>query len=93
MRSKQNDPEWNENFPLDEYCAVYGWIGRWAEATKEPELRAIAQAASESLHAVGLVVLETMRSMNESGSCLVRSHGMKDRATRTGGGAVQSRPA
>lgn len=64
MKSKRNSAEWNEPFPLDEYYAVYEWIGRWAEDTGDPSLQPIAEAADDSLRAVGLIILETMRSMN-----------------------------
>ena len=53
----------NQQFPLEAYCAVYQWIDDWSRIAKDRELRAIARSASKSLHAVGTVLLETMRSM------------------------------
>ena len=55
-----------QEFPLDAYCAVYGWIDDWSAEASDPELRRIALAASKSLHAVGEVVLATMRSMKKN---------------------------
>jgi len=52
-----------EEFPLESYCAVYEWIDDWSRIAKDRKLRAIARSASSSLHAVGAVVLATMRSM------------------------------
>jgi hypothetical protein len=52
-----------DEFPLEAYCAVYQWLGKWSQETDDQELRAIARAASKSLHAVGLIILQTMRFM------------------------------
>jgi hypothetical protein len=59
----QSSAEWNEEFPLEAYGAVYSWIDKWSEEALDPDLSAIALAASESLYAVGMIVFETMRSM------------------------------
>ena len=53
----------NDEFPLDAFTKLYSWIGNWAETESNPELRAVANAATVSLTAVGEVMLETMRSM------------------------------
>jgi hypothetical protein len=81
MKRKQDTPDWKEPFPLHEYCAVYEWIARWAKEVKESELLPIAQAASESLQAVGMVVLETMRVLNESTPSVVGPGGAQAEMT------------
>jgi hypothetical protein len=52
-----------DEFPLDAYIAVYNWIGNWAEEAGDPEQRVIAQAAYESLTAVGILMRDVMRQM------------------------------
>jgi hypothetical protein len=55
MTNKENRVGGEEEFPLDAYIAVYNWITKWAEETYDPEQRVIAQAAYESLTAVGVL--------------------------------------
>lgn len=64
MTNKGNRAGRDEEFPLDAYIAVYAWIGKWAEETFDPEQRVIAQAAYESLTAVGVLMRDVMRKMN-----------------------------
>ena len=61
--SNENSKLDNDEFPLDAFTKVYTWIGNWAEMESNLELRAIANAATVSLTAVGEVMLETMRHM------------------------------
>ena len=63
MTKKKKRAGRDDEFPLDAYTAVYNWIGNWAEETSDPEQRVIAQAAYESLTAVGVLMLEVMRHM------------------------------
>ena len=48
---------------LEAYISVYNWIKKWAEETCDPEQRVIAQAAYESLTAVGVLMRDVMRQM------------------------------
>ena len=52
-----------EEFPLEAYTAVYDWIAKWAEEECDSEARVIAQAAFESLTAVGVLMHDVMRQM------------------------------
>jgi hypothetical protein len=63
MAKKKNRAGRDEEFPLEAYCAVYEWIGNWAEIAKDPEVRVIAQAAYESPTAVGVLMRDVMRQM------------------------------
>jgi hypothetical protein len=63
MTDKQNRDGKDDEFPLDAYTAVYAWIGKWAEEACDPEQRRIAQAAYESLTAVGVYMRDIMRQM------------------------------
>jgi hypothetical protein len=63
MTDKQNRDSRDDEFPLDAYTAVYTWIGNWAEEACDPEQRMIAQAAFESLTAVGVYMRDIMRQM------------------------------
>ena len=58
-----NQTKEDEQFPLEAYEKVYCWIGRWAEESRDPDHRAVAQAAHDALTVVGNVILETMRRM------------------------------
>ena len=58
-----NQTNEDEQFPLEAYEKVYCWIGRWAEESRDPDHRAVAQAAHNALTVVGNVILETMRRM------------------------------
>jgi hypothetical protein len=63
MKNKQSRGDKDEEFPLEAYTTVYKWIGTWAKKTSDPELRVIAQAAFESLTAVGIIVTEVTKTM------------------------------
>lgn len=63
MTKKKNRAGKDEEFPLEAYIAVYDWIGTWAEQASYPEQRVIAQAAYESLTAVGVLMRDVMRQM------------------------------
>ncbi len=63
VTNKKNCAGSDDEFPLDAYAALYTWIGQWAEETDDPEQRMIAQAAYESLTAVGVYMLDFMRQM------------------------------
>ncbi len=63
MTDKQNRDSKDDEFPLDAFAAVYTWIGNWAEETCDPEHRMIAEAAYESLTAVGVLMRDVMRQM------------------------------
>jgi len=92
MKTEQGSGEWNDEFPLDEYSAVYEWIGRWSEVAEDREQRVIALAATKSLHAVGLFMLETMRFLNKSGSSPVSPDELEDRGIGVTGGKPRCRP-
>lgn len=60
----QLDPDGiDDDFPLDAYAALYTWIVKWAEETDDPEQHLIAQAAYESLTALGVYMRDLMRQM------------------------------
>ena len=61
MGRELNQTKQGEPFPLEAYETVYCWIGRWAEERRDPEHRALAQAAHDALTVVGGVILEAMR--------------------------------
>jgi hypothetical protein len=63
ITDKKNRSGSDEQFPLEAYIAVYKWIGDWAEVASEPGERVIAQAAYESLTAVGVLMRDVMRQM------------------------------
>ena len=63
MADKQTPGSRDDEFPLDAYAALYTWIGKWAEEADDPEQRMIAQAAYESLTAVGVYMRDIMRQM------------------------------
>jgi hypothetical protein len=63
MTNKENRAGSDEEFPLEAYIAVYNWIKKWAEEICDPEQRVIAQAAYESLTAVGVLMRDVMRQM------------------------------
>lgn len=63
MTNQENRAGTDEEFPLGAYIAVYNWIKKWAEETCDPEQREIAQAAYESLTAVGVLMRDVMRHM------------------------------
>jgi hypothetical protein len=65
VTDKQNCAGSDDEFPLDAYIAVYNWIGNWMEATHDLEQRRIAQAAYESLTAVGTHMRDVMRTMTD----------------------------
>jgi hypothetical protein len=64
--------EKDQEFPLDAYISVYNWIANWAEDSCDPEHRAVAQDAYESLTAVGVIIRDVMRQMNEEIEALER---------------------
>ena len=55
----------DDEFPLDAYIAVHRWIGNWAEEARDREQRRIAQAAYDSLTAVGILMRDNMRKIRE----------------------------
>ncbi len=58
---KKNPTGRDEEFPLMAFIAVHEWIGKWVKKTCDPEQRVIAQAAYESLTALGALMPDVMR--------------------------------